>query len=86
MSATTVAGRPSLIRPAIVTNDLVDSASGWRIWHVGLGDDPLALRAPYGEAPLVTGDRPHPLIPFCAPVRKRGETVSGGYVGRWGSR
>ena len=59
VSATTVAGRPSLIRPATVTNNLVDSASGWRVWHVMPDDDPPTLRAPYGEAPPVTGRTVH---------------------------
>ncbi|OJZ75697.1 hypothetical protein BRW65_03945 [Mycobacterium paraffinicum] len=33
---------------------LIDSATGWRIWHVRLVDERPALRAPYGDAPLVT--------------------------------
>ena len=33
--------------------------------------------------PLVAGDRPHPLIPFCAPMPAPGESVPGRYVGRW---
>lgn len=39
--------------------DLLAAASGWRLWHLSPGDDPPALRAPYGEAPLVTGSTVH---------------------------
>lgn len=36
--------------------------------------------------PLVGGDRPHPVIPFSAPIPRPGEAVWGGYVGRWDGR
>ncbi|WP_368834156.1 hypothetical protein [Mycobacterium intracellulare] len=60
-AATTISrGRRRIIEPADAATSLFSRLpakylAGWRIWHLSLGDDPPALRAPYGEAPLVTG-------------------------------
>lgn len=59
-AATASCGRRRTTEPADVTTRLFTVnpekvAAGWRLWHFKPGDDPPALRAPYGEAPLVTG-------------------------------
>lgn len=51
-AVTTSRGRRRITEPE-------DAAAGWRIWHLSLSDHPPALRAPYGEAPLVTGRTVH---------------------------
>lgn len=55
-AATTSCGRRRTPKPADVFKvNREKAAAGWRVWHVSPSDDPPALRAPYGEAPLVTG-------------------------------
>lgn len=41
-----------------VTTEPVDTAIGWRIWHVRRDDDPAALHPPCGGAPGCVGTRP----------------------------
>lgn len=55
LSATAAPAATTISRGRRRTTQPADAVTGWRIWHVRLDDDPPVLRAPYGEAPLVTG-------------------------------